>query len=257
MNKKKVFVVIAVLLVAVVSTSSIIYASQEADENVKSDLTAAQSGNETQQEEAEEKPVRYMFVQSAHSGSFVPVEGEMNYTLTLEGVSPQTIAFSDRPERVVVQVPMQKFLDGLGFSPENPPNAAIEILEGNESQDVIVVELFDPVYDAANHTLQYNVSVLEEPNHSYAIFNERHDTSLPESFGPAVLFIDDCPDGYVICAKGPYSWSEQCGTIDTGCCWHWGSLSCIGCRDDDYYQEACTQKFGEDCHYIAERCMDA
>jgi len=81
-----------------------------------------------------------------------------------------------------------------------------------------VVELFEPVYDAANRTLQYNVSVLEEPNHSYAIFNERHDTSLPESFGPAVLFIDDCPDGYVICAKGPYSWSEQCGTIDTGCC---------------------------------------
>jgi hypothetical protein len=176
MNNKKVFAVIAVLLVALVSMSSIVYASQEGD--AKSDLPAAQSGNETQQEEAEEKPVRYMFVQSAHSGSFVPVEGEMNYTLTLEGVSPQTIAFSDRPERVVAQVSMQKFLDGLGFSPENPPNAAIEILEGNESQDVIVAKLFDPVYDAANHTLQYNVSVLEMPNHSHAIFNERHDESL-------------------------------------------------------------------------------
>jgi hypothetical protein len=96
MNKKKVFVVIAVLLVALVSASSVIYASQEADDNVKSDLTAAQSGNETQPEDAEaDEKVRYMFVQSAHSGSFVPVEGEMNYTLTLEGVSPQTIAFSD------------------------------------------------------------------------------------------------------------------------------------------------------------------
>jgi len=62
---------------------------------------------------------------------------------------------------------------------------------------VIVVELFEPVYDAANQTLQYNVSILEEPNHSYAIFNERHDESLPEHFGPAALFIDDCK-GYVL-----------------------------------------------------------
>ena len=154
--------------------SSIIYASQEGDAN--SDLTAAQSTNETQQEEAEQKPVRYMFVQSAHSGSFVPVECEENqYTLALEGVSAQTIAFSDRSERAVDQVPMQKFLDGLGFLAENPPNAAIDILEGNESQDVMVMELFEPVYDAANRTLQYNISIMEEPNLSYAIFNERHD----------------------------------------------------------------------------------
>jgi hypothetical protein len=161
MNNKKVFAVIAVLLVALVSMSSIVYASQEGD--AKSDLPAAQSGNETQQEEAEEKPVRYMFVQSAHSGSFVPVEGEMNYTLTLEGVSPQTIAFSDRPERVVAQVSMQKFLDGLGFSPENPPNAAIEILEGNESQDVIVAKLFGNTTSASwrcqTTAMPYSMSV--------------------------------------------------------------------------------------------------
>ena len=243
-NKKKVFAVIAVLLVALVSTSSIIYASQEADNNVKSDLTAAQSSNETQQEEAEEKPVRYMFVQSVHSGSFVPVEGEKNlYTLTLEGVSPQTIAFSDRPERVVEQVPMQKFLDGLGFSPENPPNAAVEILEGNKSEDVIVVELFDPVYDAANHTLQYNVSVLEMPNHSHAIFNERHDESLPENFGPAALFIDDCEDCYICCYTKDGS---NPGCYRTGKCWFYVPPGCYPCNDDDYYLDKCRDKYGDD-----------
>lgn len=252
MNNKKVFVVIAVLLLAVVSTSSIIYASQEADENVKSDLTTAQSTNETQQKEADEK-VRYMFVQSAHSGSFVPVEGEMNYTLTLEGVAPQTIAFSDRPERVVGQVPMQKFLDGLGFSPENPPNAAIEILEGNESEDVMVMELFDPVYDAANQTLQYNVSILEEPNHSYAIFNERHDESLPEHFGPAALFIDDCKDSYFDCTK--HDWPHLgCDTIESPCCWSWDDYNCVGCYDWDHYVEECTKKCGEDCDYPVDYC---
>ena len=247
MNNKKVFAVIAVLLVALVSMSSIIYASQEGNVNVKSDLTAAQSGNETQQEdaEAEEKPVRYMFVQSAHSGSFVPVEGEMNYTLTLEGVSPQTIAFSDRPERVVGQVPMQKFLDGLGFSPENPPNAAITILEGNESEDVLVVELFEPVYDAANRTLQYNISILEEPNHSYAIFNERHDESLPEHFGPAALFIDDCPDATWCCCKSDER--TLCGSFSIGTCWHWSCCCCNPCHSHSSYRDKCIDRWGESC----------
>ena len=82
-------------------------------------VITVQSNNETplgnnDTGQAVEKPVRYMFVQSAHSGSFVPVDGETNfYTLAPEGVSPKTIAFSDRPERVVEQEPMQKFLDGL------------------------------------------------------------------------------------------------------------------------------------------------
>ena len=211
----------------------------------------AQSSNETQPEEAEaeEKPVRHMFVQSAHSGSFVPVEGEENlYTLTLEGVSPQTIAFADRPERDVGQVPMQKFLDGLGFSPKNPPNAAIEILEAEEEEDVMVMELLDPVYDAANQTLQYNVSILEEPNHSYAIFNERHDESLSEHFGPAALFIDDCPDCRVICntielSEGCYGW---CTSIKIGQCWNLKKFSCQPCRSNSHYEDMCAGS-GEDC----------
>jgi len=243
MNKKKVFVVIAVLLVALVSTSSIIYASQGESENV------AQSSNETQPEEAEEKPVRYMFVQSAHSSSFVPVEGEENlYSLTLEGVSPQTIAFSDRPERVVGQVSMQKFLDGLGFSPKNPPNAAIEILEADEEEDVMVMELLDPVYDAANQTLQYNVSILEVPNHSYAIFNERHDESLPEHFGPAALFIDSCPDCYVRCNtnKGSEGCYGECEVFQIGQCWNWKKASCQPCRSKSHYEDMCAGS-GTDC----------
>ena len=256
---KKVYVVIAVLLVALVSTSYVICASQEGSGNVNSDQIAIQSNNETppgnnDTGQAVEK-VRYMFVQSAHSGSFVPVEGEENlYTLTLEGISPQTIAFSDRPERVVEQVPMQKFLDGLGFSPKNPPNAAIEILEGNESEDVMVVELFDPVYDAANHTLQYNVSLLETPNHSYAIFNERNDTSLPENFGPAALFIDhlSCVDGYCECYHKDGSGS--CGKFTIGCCWSKHKWWCEQCFSDDHYKRECTDKFGKHCDDIYVYC---
>ena len=46
-NMKKVYVVIAVLLVALVSTSYVIGASQEGSGNVNSDQIAVQSNNET------------------------------------------------------------------------------------------------------------------------------------------------------------------------------------------------------------------
>ena len=75
---------------------------------------------------------------------------------------------------------------------KSPPNAAIEILEEGGEGDVTVVELYDPHYRADGGILHYTVGILKEPNHSYAIFNERHVESLPEHFGPVALFIDDC-----------------------------------------------------------------
>ena len=100
--------IMAVLLVvALVSVSSIIVVSKAADDTGTSNNSTALTGNEPAQNETEEAQAlnnsSFMFVQTAHSGSLVPVEGEDNrYILTLEGVSPQTICFSDRPERVVV-----------------------------------------------------------------------------------------------------------------------------------------------------------
>lgn len=202
-----------------------------------------------------EKNVTFMFVQTAQSGTLIPVEGMDNlYTLTLMGVAPQTIAFSDRPERIVVQAPMQQFLDGMCFSCDNPPNAAIEILDADGDEDLAVVELFDPVYDAANQTLQYNVSFLELPDLSYAVFNERADEALPETFGSAALFIDDCKDGAVECNKGPYTWSEYCGKIKTGCCWDWSDFCCEMCHDPDYYEDACEKKYGSSCITLRDMC---
>jgi hypothetical protein len=69
-----------------------------------------------QQAEAEDT-VTYMFVQNAQSGSFAPVTGKENrYTLVLNGVAPQTIAFTGQPDKIVGQVPMLTFLDGMGFT---------------------------------------------------------------------------------------------------------------------------------------------
>ena len=237
MNRKRTLVVIAVLLVALVSTSYIVLATIEEPQKKAEETQAV---NES----------LYMFVLTAHSGSLVLVEGNDNlYSLTLEGVSPQTIYFSDRPERDVGQVEMQKFLDALVFSSDNPPNAAIEILEGDEEWDVAVIELFDPVYDVANKTLQYNISFLEVPDHSHAIFNERHNKSLPENFGSAALFIDDCGLRPIYCYKDPQK-TVECGSIKVKYCWKpfgIGERECDPCLDN--YSDTCKKNFGPDCRY--------
>lgn len=223
MNRRKVFVAITVLLVALVSTSPIV-------------------AEETQ---AVEKLASFMFVQTAHTGSFTPVTGEDNlYTLTLNDIAPQTIYFSDRPERIVGQAPMQQFLDGLCFSQDNPPNGAIVILEADEGMDVVVVELFDPAYDAASRTLQYTASILDEPNHSHAIFNEQHDGAIPETFGAVALFIDDCPDAYWSCCNDA---GTLCGNIKVGQCWSWRHVGCIWCTED--HGRDCARSYDEKCIY--------
>jgi len=80
--------------------------------------------------------------------------GGADYLLTLENHTGETIYFADRPERVFGQTPTQGFLDGLGFAPDNPPNAAIAATTAS-GDDVLVVELFTPVFDDKAGTLTY------------------------------------------------------------------------------------------------------
>ena len=193
-----------------------------------------------------DKPTTYLFVQNAHSGSFVPVEGEENlYTLTMEGVSPQTIYFSDRPKRDVGQVPMGKFLDELGFVEANPPNAALDMLEINE---VVVVELFNPEYSPEEKRLQYRAIVLEQPDHSYAVFNEKHDQEIPAEFGSVALFIDDCGDRKVKCQTPD---GHFCGY--THCCQCWNGWTCTfkdDCCSERRCSGKCQNEFGPACKDI-------
>ncbi|MEZ4507826.1 MAG: hypothetical protein R2848_18695 [Thermomicrobiales bacterium] len=43
-------------------------------------------------------------------------------------------------------MPTDRFLEGLGFTPVNPPNAAAVVRTPEGERDVLVVELFNPVY---------------------------------------------------------------------------------------------------------------
>lgn len=187
----------------------------------------------------------FMFVQTARSGSFQPAAAGSNTDgiLVLEGVGRDTVYFSDRPHRVAGAVESGTFLGAIGFEEANPPNAAIVLSQPeSETQDVLVAQLLNPKYDAAAQKLSYDVVLLRDQGaEGLAHWTDRADKSLPAKFGHVSLFIDDCPDGNVLCygifqCTGKTCCRVGCGGVgrSVGYCWSWSSFSCRPCRDYTY-----------------------
>jgi len=82
--------------------------------------------------------------------------------LTLTDVSPVTLFFSDRPNRITGNMLTESFVPfwstGTDSFLSDPPNADITILEGNVLRQVVVV-LQDPVVEGT--TLSYTVRILD------------------------------------------------------------------------------------------------
>jgi hypothetical protein len=100
----------------------------------------------------------FLFVQSAKGMTFDKATSKV----TLEGVSPATVFFSDRPDRIAGNMTTAAFIPfwskGKDNFASNPPNADISILEGNELRQVVVV-LQDPELKGDN--LTYTVKILQ------------------------------------------------------------------------------------------------
>lgn len=99
--------------------------------------------------------------------------------LTMNGVSPNSIVFADRPVRSAGHVPTSEFIrewdEGKDSFAKDPPNATISVLgrDGDSIKDAVVV-LKTPKLEGNN--LTFEVSVLEG--------------DLMGADGPASLFID-------------------------------------------------------------------
>ncbi|MDH3674858.1 MAG: hypothetical protein OES12_05125 [Anaerolineae bacterium] len=100
-----------------------------------------------------------------------------NGRLTLTGLAPTTLMFSDRPARVTGHVPSEEFLDSWGEGEDSfaddPPNAVLSIFSDDEVHDVVVV-LRDPAL--AGDQMSYSVDIL--------------DGEMPAGGGANSLFID-------------------------------------------------------------------
>jgi hypothetical protein len=115
-----------------------------------------------------------MFVQTAQG---IDSDGG---TLTLRGVTPSTLYFSDRPQRVVGHMTTADFVDlwaiGDNSFEADPPNAVLSFLApGADVPDDAVVVLTKPNLDGAGD-LAYSIEVLEG--------------TVPAHTGPVTLFID-------------------------------------------------------------------
>jgi hypothetical protein len=114
-----------------------------------------------------------MFVQTARS---VTSDGA---TVTLHDVTPATLYFSDRPQRVVGHMTTADFVDlwdeGDNSFATDPPNAVLAFVEaGADAPADAVVVIKTPVLDDGQ--LSYSVDVLEG--------------TVPAQSGPVTLFID-------------------------------------------------------------------
>ncbi len=113
----------------------------------------------------------FLFVQNATGVTYA--DGK----LTLAGVNPATVMFSDRPERIAGHMTTARFVpfwsEGSDSFLKDPPNATLSFLD-DKTLDDAVVELRDPVL--AGNDLSYQVKILEG--------------TIPASAGAASLFID-------------------------------------------------------------------
>jgi hypothetical protein len=104
--------------------------------------------------------VDFLFVQYAKSVKLA--DGK----LTMNGIQPETLYFSDRPDRVVGRLATKKFVEYLWKEGEdsfvkNPPNAVLVVMSEPVPLDLVVV-LKEPVLNG--DTLVYKVEVLDGPS---------------------------------------------------------------------------------------------
>ncbi len=213
----------------------------------------------------------FLFVQSATSGTFAanpdagPAStggtptpgGGADYLLTLEGHAGNTVYFSDRPERIFGEAPTDQFLEGLHFSPDNPPNAALVTNDENGDEDILVVELLNPTYDHGSGMVTYGVNLLSDYEGGLDfVASRQQDEDLAPSFGTASLFIDDCPT-IANCYNGVESVGPvPGGPIDT--CWKWSDVSCQPCNGNstDSYDDLCNTTYGDACTALGPRGIE-
>ena len=130
--------------------------------------------------------VTLLFVQNAQGATLD------NGKLTLKGISPTTIYFSDRPERLAGHMATKEFVpfwsEGKDSFLSDPPNATLSAFSDGTVND-FVVELRNPQLNGGE--LTYDVRVLEG--------------ILPIKDGPCSLFID-----IIGMPRTPYSYAGAC-----------------------------------------------
>ena len=124
------------------------------------------------QQDKRDKKVPMLFVQTAKGATLA------NGKLTLKGVSPMTVYFSDRPTRVAGHIATNEMIplwsEGKDSFLKDPPNATLSTFTADGKVANVVVELKNPALSGDQMT--YDVRLLQG--------------KLPDNAEAASLFID-------------------------------------------------------------------
>lgn len=142
---------------------------------LKSVVIAAAATLFSTQSRAADPDIELLFVQTADGLSVDTDAG----TFRLVGVSPQTLYFSDRPNRLAGHITMDAYLEEWTDAPDDfdddPPNATLSVYESAQAESsLVVVEIFNPVVEGEDITYNYRLI----------------DGKMPENGGIPALFID-------------------------------------------------------------------
>ena len=134
------------------------------------------------QENITEYVPKFFAIQHAQSGSISEIN-ETAYTLELNEVLDKTILFSDRPDRIVTSISTSDFVDNWSTGEDSfaidAPNAVLVVDEQEGEQDIVIVELFNPIYDVDKKALMYEISL-----------NNTTSIDLPDEFRQTTLLMD-------------------------------------------------------------------
>jgi hypothetical protein len=110
---------------------------------------------------AQEQEIGLLFAQTANRGTMKPIKGPTpRFNLRLYGVNPQVVWFADRPARQSGQIAVPDFTrawPGLGFV-DDPPNAALTLLDAGNRHDTVVMELGRPDFKPKKNRVRYSAS---------------------------------------------------------------------------------------------------
>jgi uncharacterized protein YjbI with pentapeptide repeats len=156
-----------------------------------------------------------LFSQTAASATLQPASGENAYTLTLAGVDPHTIRFTDRPARGAWVVPTADFAATFAaMFAGSAPNAALVEHQPNGATDTLILTIAEPVYDATAGTLTYAATLLADEQHPERLagYGGGRHAAPPSDMNAVSLFIDNAAGpSTTTCKLGP---SATCSGVD-------------------------------------------
>jgi len=114
------------------------------------------------------------------------------YQITMSGVGPETVFFTDQPQRKAGMIDQKAFMAVFAReeSKRVQPNAAL--VWNAPERGALIVKLTKGSYNSRDGTLVYEAIVIPAAEGGIAAFDERKSSgSVPERVSKPTLFIDD------------------------------------------------------------------